>query len=97
MQHTTQMNKKKRVTSDIGPIECNDHIKSVSYLLYLDEKNTRSKKDQAMHWKYDAIEETFQLHEEGASGNLLNVWHKNIHGVSDMQEACLFQEWKEYV
>ncbi len=55
----------------------------------------RSKKDKAMHWKYDAIEATFEEHEEGASGNLSNVWQKNIHGVSDMQEACLFQEWKE--
>jgi hypothetical protein len=38
MHKNTQMNKKKRGTSDIGLIECNDHIKRVSYSLYLDEK-----------------------------------------------------------
>ncbi len=36
MCKNTQMNKKKRGTSDIGLIECNNHIKRVSYLLYLD-------------------------------------------------------------
>ncbi len=45
MRNTTQMNKKKRGTSEIGLIKCDIHIKRVSYLLYLDEKNTRSKKD----------------------------------------------------
>ncbi len=60
------------------------------------KKTQRSKKDEAMLWKYDAIEATFEWHEEGASGKLSNVGQKNIHGVSDMQEACLFQEWKEH-
>jgi hypothetical protein len=32
------MNKKKCGTSDIGLMECDNHIKRVSYLLYLDEK-----------------------------------------------------------
>ncbi len=27
------------------------------------------------------------LNSMGASGNLSNVWQKNIHGVSDMQEV----------
>ncbi len=45
-----------------------------------------------MRWKYDAIEGTFEQHEQGASGKLSNVWQKNIHGVSDLPEACLFQE-----
>ncbi len=40
MRNTTQMNKKKHGTSDIGLIKCDDHIKRVSYSLYLDEKNT---------------------------------------------------------
>ena len=57
----------------------------------------RRKKDQALPWKYDAIEATFEYHEEDASGNLSNVWQKNLHGVSDMQEACLFQVWRKYV
>ncbi len=39
MQKNTQTNKKKCGTSDIGLMECNDLIKRVSYLLYLDEKN----------------------------------------------------------
>jgi hypothetical protein len=38
------MNKKKRGTSDIGLIKCNDHIKRVSYLLYLDDKKPQGGK-----------------------------------------------------
>ncbi len=60
MHKNTQMNKKKHGTSDIGLIECNDHIKRVSYSLYLDERNQNEKKNQALHWKYDAIEATFE-------------------------------------
>jgi hypothetical protein len=44
MCKNTQMDKKKHGTSDIGLIECNNHIKRVSYSLYLDEKNTRGGK-----------------------------------------------------
>ncbi len=49
-----------------------------------------------MRWKYNAIEGTFEKHEEGASIKLSNVWQKYIHGVSGLQEACLVQEWKEH-
>ena len=77
MRKNTQMNKKKCGTSDIGLIECDDHIKRVSYSLYLDEKkHKRRKKNQALRWKYDAIEATFEQHEEGAFGNMSNVWLK---------------------
>jgi hypothetical protein len=38
MRNTIQMNKKKHGTSDIGLIKCDNHIKRVSYLLYLDER-----------------------------------------------------------
>ncbi len=38
MRKNTQMNKKRHGTSDFGLIECDNHIKRVSYLLYLDEK-----------------------------------------------------------
>ncbi len=44
MRNTTQMNKKKRGTSDIGLIKCDNHIKRVSYSQYLDEKNPRGEK-----------------------------------------------------
>jgi hypothetical protein len=40
----TQMNKKKRGASDVGLIECDNHIKRVSYSLYLDEKNHKEEK-----------------------------------------------------
>ncbi len=60
MRKNTQMNIKNRGTSDIGLMECDDHIKRVSYSLYLDEKPRRRKKDQALRWKYDAIEATFE-------------------------------------
>jgi hypothetical protein len=44
LHKNTQMNKRKHGTSDIGLIECNNHIKRVSYLLYLDEKNHEEEK-----------------------------------------------------
>ena len=40
MRKNTQMNKKKHGTSKIGLIECDNHIKRVSYLQCLDEKKT---------------------------------------------------------
>jgi hypothetical protein len=43
MCKNTQMIKKKRGTSDIGLVECDDHIKRVFYSLYLDLKNHREK------------------------------------------------------
>jgi hypothetical protein len=44
MSKNTQMNKKKCGASDLGLIKCNDPIKRVSYLLYLDEKNHKEEK-----------------------------------------------------
>ncbi len=44
MCNTTQMNKKKHGTNDIGFIKCDNHIKRVSYLLYLDEKKLQGAK-----------------------------------------------------
>jgi hypothetical protein len=46
MRKNTQMNKnkKKHGTSDIGLIKCNNHIKRVSHLLYLDGKNHKEEK-----------------------------------------------------
>ncbi len=44
MRKNTQMNKKKRGTCGIGLMECDDHIKRVSYLLCLDEKNHEKEK-----------------------------------------------------
>ena len=32
----------------------------------------------------------------GCIWQLVKCVAKNIHGVSDMQEACMFQEWKEH-
>ncbi len=44
MCNTTQMNKKKHGTSKIGIIECDNHIKRVSYLQYRDEKSNEEQK-----------------------------------------------------
>ncbi len=44
MRKNTQMNKKKHGTSDIGLIKCNNQIKRVSYLMYLDEKKPQEGK-----------------------------------------------------
>jgi hypothetical protein len=44
MRKNTQMNKKKRGTSKICLIKCDDHIKRVFYLQYLDEKKPQGAK-----------------------------------------------------
>jgi hypothetical protein len=41
---TTQMKKRKRGTSEVGVIQCEDHVKRVSYAQYLDEKQPRGAK-----------------------------------------------------
>ncbi len=42
--NNTQMNKKKHGTSNIGLIKCDNHIKRVSYLQYLDKINHEEQK-----------------------------------------------------
>jgi hypothetical protein len=44
MRKNTQFNKKKCGTSGIALKGCDNHIKRVSYLLYLDEKHPRGGK-----------------------------------------------------
>jgi hypothetical protein len=44
MHNTTQMKRRKHGTSKVSVIECDDHIKRVSYLQYLDEKKPRGAK-----------------------------------------------------
>ena len=44
MRNTTQMKKRKHGTSKVGVIQCDDHIKRVSYLQYIDEKNQEEPK-----------------------------------------------------
>ena len=44
MRNTTQKNKQKRGPIKVGVIECEDHIKRVSYAQYLDEKQPRDSK-----------------------------------------------------
>ncbi len=44
MRKNTQLKKKNRGTSKVGFIECDNHIKRVSYLQYLDEKKPRGAK-----------------------------------------------------
>ncbi len=41
MCKNTQMKKRNRGTSEVGVIECDNHIKRVSYSQYLDEKKTK--------------------------------------------------------
>ncbi len=60
MRKNTQMNKRKHGTSKIGLIQCDNRIKRVSYLQYLDEKKQEEQKNEAMHWEYDTIEATFE-------------------------------------
>ncbi len=44
MRNTTQMKKRKCRTSEVGVIECDDHIKRVSYLQNIDEKKQEEPK-----------------------------------------------------
>ncbi len=46
MRNNTQMNKKKRGTSNIGLIKCDNHIKRVSYSNTLMKKNHEEQKRQ---------------------------------------------------
>ncbi len=73
MCKNTQMNKKKCGTSDIGLMECDNHIKRVSYLLYLDERKPQGGKKTRLC--ADAIKTTFE-HEEGACDIMSDVWQK---------------------
>ena len=41
---TTQKNKQKRGSIKVGVIECEDHVKRVSYAQYVDEKNQEEPK-----------------------------------------------------
>ena len=45
MRNTTQMKKRKQGTIKVGVIKCDDHIKRVSYLQYLDKKNQEEPKN----------------------------------------------------
>ena len=44
MRNTTQMKKRKQGAIKVGVIKCDDHIKRVSYLQYIDEKKPRGAK-----------------------------------------------------
>jgi hypothetical protein len=44
MRNTTQMKKRKHGTSKVGIIKCDNHIKRVSYLQYLDAKKHKEPK-----------------------------------------------------
>jgi hypothetical protein len=44
LRNTTQKNKRKRGSIEVGVIECEDHVKRISYSQYLDEKQPRGAK-----------------------------------------------------
>jgi hypothetical protein len=48
MQKATQINKKKQGIDEEALVECDDHMKRVSYLQYLDEKQPRKGKDSRL-------------------------------------------------
>ncbi len=97
MHKNTQMNKKKHGTSEIGLIECNNHIKRVSYLLYLDEKKSQGGKKTRLYAGNMTLLKQHLNSMKRVHLATCQMCGKNIYGVPDMQEACLFQEWKEYV
>ncbi len=100
MRKNTQMNKKKCGTGDIGLIKCNDHIKRVPYLLYLDEKKTRGgKKTRLCAGNMTLLKEHVNSMKRVHLATCQMCGKKHTWSVryATMQEACLFQEWKEYV
>jgi hypothetical protein len=48
MQKATQINRKKQGIDEEALVECDDHIKRVSYLQYLDEKQPRKGKESRL-------------------------------------------------
>ena len=96
MRKNTQMKKRNCGTSEVGVIKCDDHIKRVSYAQYLDEKQPRGTKKIRLCAGNMTLLKKHLNSMKRVSIKLSNVWQKNIHGVSDLQEACLFQEWKEH-
>jgi hypothetical protein len=48
MQKATQINRKKQEIDEKALVECDDHIKRVSYLQYLDEKQPRKRKESRL-------------------------------------------------
>jgi hypothetical protein len=90
MRKNTQMNKKKGGTSDIGLIECSNHIKRVSYLLYLEEKTQGGKKTRFCAGNMTLLKQHLNSTKRVHLATCQMCGKKNIHGVSDIQEACLF-------
>ncbi len=97
MRKNTQMNMKKREKSDIRLIKCDDHIKRVSYSQYLDEKKPRgAKKMRLCTGNMTLLKQHLNSMKRVHLASCQMSGKKIIHGVSDMQEACLFQEWTEH-
>ena len=48
MQKATQINRKKQGIDEEALVECDDHMKRVSYLQYLDEKQPRKGKESRL-------------------------------------------------
>ncbi len=97
MRKNTQMKKRNRGTSKVGVIICDEHIKRVSYLQYLDEKQPRgAKKTRLWAGNMTLLKEHVNSMKRVHLESCQMYGKKNIHGVSDLQEACLFREWKEH-
>ncbi len=50
-----------------------------------------------MCWEYDAIEGTFEQHEEGASGKLSNVWQKTYMEFQICKKHVCFKSGKNMI
>ncbi len=94
MHKNIQMNKKNRGTSDIGLMECEDHIKRVSYLLYLYEKKTQGGKKTRLCAGNMMLLKQLLNSLKRVHVALVKCVAKNIHGVSDMQEDVCFKSGK---
>ncbi len=95
--NTTQKNKQKRGSIEVGVIECEDHVKRISYSQYLDEKQPRgAKKTRLCAGNMTLLKGHLNSMKRVHKSSCQICGKKDIHGVSDLQEARLFQEWKEH-
>jgi hypothetical protein len=52
MQKATQINRKKQEIDEEALVECDNHMKRVSYLQYLDEKQPPKRKESRLCCRY---------------------------------------------
>ncbi len=72
-------------------------LSNVTIISYIDEKKPRgAKKTRLCAGNMMLLKEHLNSMKRVHLASCQMCGKKNIHGVSDLQVACLFQEWKEH-